>query len=64
MKRPMPSPVRVWSDAHPDQISKRFINLIVSDPDVDYRLGRLFGLFAVAPPAMVGAYCHHDGWRT
>lgn len=63
MKRALISPVAVWAAAHPDQISKRFINLIVYDPDLDYRLGRLFGLFAIPAPTMAGAYCHHDGWR-
>jgi len=64
MNRWLVTPVAVWAAAHPDQISKRFINLIVHDPDLDHRLGRLFELFAVPAPAMVGAYCHHDGWRS
>lgn len=58
------NPVLAWCEATPDQISKRFINLMVRDADLDFRLSRLFVLFALGPPVMCGAYSHHDGWRS
>lgn len=42
-----------------DEISKEFIWIIGSDPDLDYRLGRILLLFAVDMPEMSGGYCHH-----
>lgn len=64
MRRSVPAPVRVWRDARPDQISKRFLNILLSDAELDFQLSRLFALFATAPPEMAGAYSHHDGYRS
>lgn len=58
------STVSVWAGATPDEISKRFLNMLVKDADLGYRLSRLFGLFAPAPPVLTGTYCHHDGYRS
>lgn len=63
MIRSAPAPVRVWRDATPDQISKRFLNILLRDADLDFQLSRLFVLFATDPPLMVGSYSHHDGYR-
>ena len=39
--------------------SVRFIHIVGSDPDLDYRLSRLLILFATDMPRTYGDYAHH-----
>jgi hypothetical protein len=56
--------VDTWAMATPDQISKRFHNLVMADTPVHIRLRVLDSLFAVPPPVGRGVYRHHDGYRS
>ena len=40
--------------------TKRFIGIVCSDPDLDYRLSRLLVLFAPEMPRTYGDYASHD----
>lgn len=47
-----------------DRITSQFIiHLICSDAELDHRLSRLLGLFAVDMPPTVGGYAHHRDGR-
>lgn len=48
---------------NPDDISRQFIRIIASNPEIDFMLCDLGGLFAVPPPKMTHDWAHHDGWR-
>ena len=62
--RNIPAPVRVWRDAAPDQISKRFHNILLAMPNPDIgKLIRLLQMFAMPPPPGRGKYQHRDGYR-
>lgn len=56
--------VVAWSNADPDEISKRFHNLMIrQDVAFTQHLHQLLKLFADWPPPSYGRYLHHDGWR-
>ena len=42
-----------------DACTWRFIHIMASDPDLDYRLSRLLLLFATDMPETYGGYAHH-----
>lgn len=55
--------VVAWSNADPDEISKRFHNLMLNAADGWPEVRALLSLFADWPPPSYGRYLHHDGWR-
>lgn len=56
--------VIAWSNAEPDEISKRFHNMLIRVAQSDPRLwNHLINLWAVPMGRHQGRYCHHDGWR-
>lgn len=48
----------------PDKTTRVFIGIVTSDPEMDFRLGCLLGLFATDFPWWDNGYSHHDGYRT
>lgn len=52
--------VRVWSTANPDQVSRRFHNMLLHQVP---ELRTMLDLFATPLGQAVGPYQHHDGWR-
>lgn len=55
--------VLAWAEAPPDEISRRFHNLLLSDFALHALLWRLHDLFASPAPFGSGVYAHHDGLR-
>lgn len=47
--------------AYWDRVSREFIRLICSDPELDFRLSRLLILFGIDMPETHGGYAHHYG---
>ena len=59
--------VVAWSNADPDELSKRFWNILLKET-YDVRRGwpefiALYNLFALPLGHTSGKYEHHDGWR-
>jgi hypothetical protein len=44
-----------------DETTRRFLRIVTSDPDLDFRLGRVLMLFGTEMPVTHGGYAHH-GW--
>lgn len=42
-------------------VSRRFIQVVCHDPQMDYDLSRLLALFATPFPKTTGDWAHHDG---
>lgn len=55
--------VHVWANAEPDEISRRFHNMLIHEYDWAPGFRRMLGLFAVPAPYASGRYLHHDGYR-
>lgn len=68
MSRNTTNTVVAWSNADPDEISKRFHNMLLDigtgDLSWGYRFRVLLNLFADWPPPSYGRYLHHDGRRS
>lgn len=56
--------VVAWAHASPDEISKRFHNMVLVDFKLCAALHRLDALFGYPAPVGRGRYNHHDGSRS
>lgn len=56
--------VVAWAHARPDDVSKRFHNMLMRDPLWYDKLLKLHWLFAEDGPWGRGRYRHHDGARS
>ena len=57
--------VHAWAHAEPDEIAKRFHNLMLRQDVVFQQTTRqLLWLFADQAPTGRGRYNHHDGYRS
>ena len=43
----------------PDKVTRQFIRIICSDPELDFCVSRLVGLFGVDEPETQGGWAHH-----
>lgn len=55
--------VLAWSNAEPDEVTRRFHNMLIHEYAWAPRFRALLDLFADWPPPSYGRYLHHDGWR-
>ena len=53
------NPVGYWARSSKAMTTKRFIQIVAYDPDIDFSLSRLLALFATDLPIMTGDYAHH-----
>lgn len=56
--------VHAWAHAEPDEISQRFHNMLMRDPEHYALLTKLWWLCAEPAPWGRGRYRHHDGCRS
>ena len=53
------NPVLYWYKSSKAMVTRRFLQTVCYDPDLDQRLSRLLVLFATDMPETYGDYAHH-----